>query len=51
MTFFVVQVKLDLSLTYSGIPDQDEPTMEDSAAPGNNYSFSSTAVQFYVVLH
>ncbi|XP_076616834.1 cilia- and flagella-associated protein 119 [Chaetodon auriga] len=30
---FTPQVKLDLSLTYSGIPDQDEPTMEDSYAP------------------
>ncbi|XP_038591736.1 coiled-coil domain-containing protein 189 isoform X1 [Micropterus salmoides] len=30
---FTPQVKLDLSLTYSGIPDQDEPTMENSSAP------------------
>ncbi|XP_032357680.1 cilia- and flagella-associated protein 119 isoform X2 [Etheostoma spectabile] len=30
---FTPQVKLDLSLTYSGISDQDEPTMEDSSAP------------------
>ncbi|XP_070782735.1 cilia- and flagella-associated protein 119 [Enoplosus armatus] len=30
---FTPQVKLDLSLTYSGIPDQDEPTVEDSSAP------------------
>ncbi|XP_038591738.1 coiled-coil domain-containing protein 189 isoform X3 [Micropterus salmoides] len=34
---FTPQVKLDLSLTYSGIPDQDEPTMENSSAPGNIY--------------
>ncbi|KAL3051284.1 hypothetical protein OYC64_001531 [Pagothenia borchgrevinki] len=29
---FTPQLKLDLSLTYSGIPDQDEPTMENSSA-------------------
>ncbi|XP_033963593.1 cilia- and flagella-associated protein 119 isoform X2 [Pseudochaenichthys georgianus] len=27
-----VRLKLDLSLTYSGIPGQDEPTMENSSA-------------------
>ncbi|KAM9336624.1 cilia- and flagella-associated protein 119 [Symphorus nematophorus] len=32
---FTPQVKLDLCLTYSGIPDQDGPTMEDSSAPGS----------------
>ncbi|XP_029313005.1 cilia- and flagella-associated protein 119 isoform X2 [Cottoperca gobio] len=30
---FTPQVKLDLSLTYSGIPDEDEQTLEDSSAP------------------
>nr|CBN81288.1 Coiled-coil domain-containing protein C16orf93 homolog [Dicentrarchus labrax] len=30
---FTPQVKLDLSLTYSGFPDQDKHTMEDSSAP------------------
>ncbi|XP_035525727.1 coiled-coil domain-containing protein 189 [Morone saxatilis] len=30
---FTPQVKLDLSLTYSGIPDQDKHTVEDSSAP------------------
>ncbi|XP_056285339.1 coiled-coil domain-containing protein 189 isoform X7 [Pseudoliparis swirei] len=30
---FTPQVKLDLSLTYSGTPDQDEPPMEDSSDP------------------
>ncbi|XP_049419803.1 coiled-coil domain-containing protein 189 [Epinephelus fuscoguttatus] len=30
---FTPQVKLDLSLTYSGIPEQDEPTVEDASAP------------------
>ncbi|KAJ4940420.1 hypothetical protein JOQ06_026723 [Pogonophryne albipinna] len=29
---FTPQLKLDLSLTYSGIPGQDEPTMENSSA-------------------
>ncbi|KAI9531778.1 hypothetical protein NQZ68_038171 [Dissostichus eleginoides] len=29
---FTPQLKIDLSLTYSGIPDQDEPTMENSSA-------------------
>ncbi|XP_070707391.1 cilia- and flagella-associated protein 119 [Pempheris klunzingeri] len=29
---FTPQVKLDLAMTYSGIPDQDELTMEDSSA-------------------
>ncbi|XP_044194516.1 coiled-coil domain-containing protein 189 [Thunnus albacares] len=28
---FTPQVKLDLSLTYSGIPDQDEPTMKSDS--------------------
>ncbi|KAM6898011.1 cilia- and flagella-associated protein 119 [Lycodopsis pacificus] len=30
---FTTQLKLDLSLTYSETPDQDEPTVEDSSAP------------------
>ncbi|XP_010734553.1 cilia- and flagella-associated protein 119 isoform X1 [Larimichthys crocea] len=30
---FTPQVRLDLSLTYSGIPDQDESTTKDSSAP------------------
>ncbi|KAK5850680.1 hypothetical protein PBY51_001538 [Eleginops maclovinus] len=30
---FTPQLKLDLSLTYSGIPVQDEPAMVDSSAP------------------
>ena len=33
-----------MSLTYSGISDQDEPTMEDSSAPGNNYRVSALLV-------
>lgn len=36
MTFFS-QVKLDLFLTYSGIPDQDGLNLEGSSAPGNEY--------------
>ncbi|XP_056285335.1 coiled-coil domain-containing protein 189 isoform X3 [Pseudoliparis swirei] len=32
---FTPQVKLDLSLTYSGTPDQDEPPMEDSSDPAD----------------
>lgn len=30
---FTPQVKLDLSLTYCGIAEQDEPTVEDASAP------------------
>ncbi|XP_074476027.1 cilia- and flagella-associated protein 119 isoform X1 [Sebastes fasciatus] len=30
---FTPQFKLDLSLTYSGMPDQDDPNMEDYSAP------------------
>nr|XP_046233005.1 coiled-coil domain-containing protein 189 isoform X2 [Scatophagus argus] len=30
---FTPQAKLDLSLTYSGIPDQDEPTNHESSSP------------------
>ncbi|XP_051274214.1 coiled-coil domain-containing protein 189 isoform X2 [Dicentrarchus labrax] len=42
---FTPQVKLDLSLIYSGIPDQDKHTMEDSSAPAEAKTDSGPQTQ------
>ncbi|KAM7381829.1 hypothetical protein PAMA_012609 [Pampus argenteus] len=40
---FTPQVKLDLSLSYSGIPDQDKSTMKDSSAPDTEHVIENEA--------